>query len=391
MVNMGELFASSRLRNATMDRVPLEGRERLRFLLHSGDLLFARQSLVLAGAGKCSVFLGDTEPVTFESHVIRVRLEPLVADPLFYYYFFQSRAGHAVIESIVEQGAGASGIRASDLARVTVPHPPIESQRRIAGILSALDDKIELNRRKAETLEATARALFRSWFVEFDPVRAKAVGRNTGLAPNVRDLFPDRLVESELGEIPEGWATAGIYDIADVVYGAPFSSARFNDQRLGRPLIRIRDLVDQEPAVWTTEEPSRGYVVHGGDIIVGMDGEFRAYLWHGLDAWLNQRVCVFRPKPGVPAAFVRGSIEDPLAGVEASETATTVIHLGKADIDTFRIVLPSGPVLARFRAIAEPVYEQVVAARREAKHLATVRDSLLPRLLNGWGTAGADA
>ncbi|MCU0506020.1 MAG: restriction endonuclease subunit S, partial [Chloroflexi bacterium] len=79
MVNMGELFASSRLWDAVMDRVPLEGDERSRYLLQSGDLLFARQSLVLTGAGKCSIFLGDTEPVTFESHVIRIRLEPTVA------------------------------------------------------------------------------------------------------------------------------------------------------------------------------------------------------------------------------------------------------------------------------------------------------------------------
>ena len=173
MVNMGELFAHPRLRNVQMDRVPLSTSESERFLLRQGDLLFARQSLVLEGAGKCSIFLGDDEPVTFESHVTRVRLDPKTADPAFYFYYLQSHHGRAAIRSIVEQGAGASGIRGSDLESLDVLWRPLPEQRAIAHILGTLDDKIELNRRMSETLEAMARALFKSWFVDFDPVRAK--------------------------------------------------------------------------------------------------------------------------------------------------------------------------------------------------------------------------
>jgi type I restriction enzyme, S subunit len=103
MVNMGELFAHPRLCNAPMDRVPLTESEAERFLLSEGDLLFARQSLVLEGAGKCSIFLKDDEPVTFESHVTRVRLDPNKADPRFYFYYLQSHHGRAAIRSIVEQ------------------------------------------------------------------------------------------------------------------------------------------------------------------------------------------------------------------------------------------------------------------------------------------------
>ena len=111
MVNMGELFAHPRLCNAEMDRVQVSESEAARFLLKKGDLLFARQSLVLAGAGKCSIFLGDDEPVTFESHVTRVRLNPRLADPSFYFYYLQSHHGRSAITSIVEQGAGASGTK----------------------------------------------------------------------------------------------------------------------------------------------------------------------------------------------------------------------------------------------------------------------------------------
>ena len=167
MVNMGELFAHPRLCNAPMDRVPLSQSEAERLLLEDGDLLFARQSLVLEGAGKCSIFLRDDEPVTFESHVTRVRLDQKKAHPGYYFYYLQSHQGRSAIRSIVEQGAGAAGIRASDLATLEVQWRTLPEQRAITHILGTLDDKIELNWRMNETLEAMAHALFKSWFVDF--------------------------------------------------------------------------------------------------------------------------------------------------------------------------------------------------------------------------------
>lgn len=353
-----------------------------------GDILLSHKGTV----GKVAMVPPDALPFVCSPQTTFWRtLRPELLDRHYLYAYLRSAQFHRQLASRAGETDMAPYVSLTAQRQLDVVLPPIAEQRRIALILGALDDKIELNRRMSSTIESMSRALFRSWFVDFDPVRAQAEGRDPDFPANVVDLFPNRLIESALGAIPHGWTTAGIYDIAEVVYGAPFSSALFNDQRLGRPLIRIRDLVDQEPAVWTTEEPSRGYIVRAGEIIVGMDGEFRAYLWHGSDAWLNQRVCVFKPKPGFPAAFVRGSIEAPLASVEASETATTVIHLGKADIDTFRLVLPPDHVIARFRAIVEPLYERVVAARREAAHLATLRSALLPHLLTGSRTAEADA
>ncbi len=120
MVNMGELFAYPRIRNISMDLAPIDVKEH-HYLLETGDLLFARQSLVLSGAGQCSIFLGNDSPTVFESHLIRCRLNPISSNPLFYFYFFRSPDGRRVIEAIVEQGAGASGIRGSDLVNVQVP------------------------------------------------------------------------------------------------------------------------------------------------------------------------------------------------------------------------------------------------------------------------------
>ena len=215
IVNMGELFAHPRLRAVPMKRVELSESEADRFLITAGDLLFARRSLVAEGAGKCCVVLDVDEPTTFESSIIRARPDSTKADHLYLYYFFNSPLGLYRLDTIRRQVAVA-GITGSDLAKLDIPVPPPPEQRAIAHILGTLDDKIELNRRMNETLEAMARALFKSWFVDFDPVRAKMEGRDTGLSKGIADLFPDRMVESELGKIPEGWEVTSLSKIIDV-------------------------------------------------------------------------------------------------------------------------------------------------------------------------------
>jgi len=262
--------------------------------------------------------------------------------------------------------------------------PPLAEQKAIASVLGALDDKIELNRRMNATLEAMARALFQSWFVDFDPVRAKLDGRKPiGLDETTAALFPSTFDETAGGHIPHAYRVGSIYEISNVIYGAPFASSLFNAEKLGKPLIRIRDLPNESPAVFTTEVHTKGYLLQPGDIAVGMDGEFRAYLWAGVESWLNQRCCVFAPKPGFSAAFVRNSIIAPLAQVEATETATTVIHLGKNDIDRFTVIIPDAPVAEAFKRQCQPWYDQIVANKKQSRTLATLRDTLLPKLLSG--------
>jgi type I restriction enzyme S subunit len=271
----------------------------------------------------------------------------------------------------------------TDQRRLRITLPPASDQKAIAHILGTLDDKIELNRRMNETLEAMARAIFKSWFVDFDPVLAKAEGRDPGLPKPIADLFPTTFQDSSLGHIPQGWRVDSIYEIANVIYGAPFASSLFNSEKRGTPLIRIRDLADESPAVFTTEVHPKGYLLKPGDIAVGMDGEFRAYLWAGVESWLNQRVCVFAPKPGYSAVFVRNSIFALLAQVEATETATTVIHIGKNDIDRFTVIIPNVPVVEAFKRQCQPWYDRIVANKQQSRTLAALRDALLPKLLAG--------
>lgn len=281
-------------------------------------------------------------------------------------------------------GAVMPKLTQGNLNRIEVPCPSIETQNSIVAVLGSLDDRITLLRETNTTLEAIAQALFKSWFVDFDPVRAKSEGKlPEGMDEATAALFPNAFEETELGIVPRGWQISSVYSIATVTYGAPFASKLFKATLPGMPLVRIRDLKDERPGVFTEEKHPKGYLIQPGDIVVGMDGEFRSYVWGGDEAWLNQRVCVFTPVGEACSAFVRLSIVPLLAAVEASETATTVIHLGKNDIDRFKITMPSSEVLKRFGTVTNPIYNRFVKNKQQIQTLANLRDTLLPRLISG--------
>ena len=308
--------------------------------------------------------------------------DPRMLDPRYLFYVMCSPDyRHEIL-------ASATGTTVKHTSPGRIKHfrfllPPLAEQRRTAHILRTLDDKIELNRQMNETLEEMARAIFKDWFVDFGPVRAKMEGRDAYLPEEIWRLFPDRLVESELGEVPEGWGVSRIEKFASVVYGAPFASKRFNDQGKGLPLIRIRDLTTNEPSVFTDEIHPKGHLIEPGDIVAGMDGEFRAHYWLGNQSWLNQRVCHFEPVEGISRVFLREAISAPLAILERAKVGTTVIHLGKRDIDNIELVFPDRRILNSFAGITEPLVHQVIANAAESRALASKRHSLLPVLVSG--------
>lgn len=295
----------------------------------------------------------------------------------------ESAAGKHLIDSVLNTTVQKT-LNLKDIRRLPIPMPAGSTINNISTLSEAFSDRIALLRETNQTLEAVAQALFKSWFVDFDPVRAKAEGRlPEGIDEATAALFPDSFDVSALGMIPKGWRVSPIYDIAAVTYGAPFASKLFKANPPGRPLVRIRDLKDERPGVYTEEVHPKGYLIQPGDIVVGMDGEFRSYVWGGEEAWLNQRVCIFTPINDACAAFVRLSITPLLAAVEASETATTVIHLGKNDIDRFKIICPSPNILKIFGEIVNPIYNRFVKNKQQMQTLSNLRDTLLPRLISG--------
>ena len=173
----------------------------------SGDVVFTSKGTV----GRFAFVKNDTPRFVYSPQLCFWRsLNPAVLDPRFLYYWMQSTQFSVQFKSVASQTDMAEYVSLRDQRQMQITVPPLPEQRAIADILGTLDDKIELNRRMNETLEAMARALFKSWFMDFDPVRAKMAGRDPGLPKHIADLFPDRMVESELGEIPEGWEATNL-------------------------------------------------------------------------------------------------------------------------------------------------------------------------------------
>ena len=378
-----------RLRNIETPNVHLDGCNYLdpekvekrwpHFRLRKGDLLISTS----ASLGRVSVVSEAAVGSIPYTGIIRFRS----ASPKLDHKYLRAFLSSAGFVQQAEQMATGSVIKhfgPSHLRQMAIALPSVSEQVQIAGIFDVLDARIALLRETNTTLEAIAQALFKSWFIDFDPVRAKQqVLAPEGMDEATAALFPHDFAETDGRALPRGWRGCSIYDVAAVTYGAPFASSRFNTEGRGIGLVRIRDLKSELPGVFTEEIHPKGYLIQPGNIVVGMDGEFRAYLWGGEPSWLNQRLCVFSPINNASSAFVRMSIMPLLAAVEASETATTVIHLGKNDIDRFRVVMPDIPVLQAFGELVTPVYEKMVQCKQMASILASLRDTLLPRLISG--------
>lgn len=207
---------------------------------------------------------------------------------------------------------------------------------------------------------------------------------NKNLFEQMQALYKDWFVNFEPfgGVRPSGWNNTNIYAIANIIYGAPFASKLFNTDGLGKPIIRIRDLREQTFVTFTTEEHPKGHLIQPGDIVVGMDGEFRPYIWGNEPAWLNQRVCIFESNRPRGKAFVLYAIKPLLNKIEQTQVATTVIHIGKKDFDAFEIVLPDEATLDSFDSITAPMVEKIVNNSLQNKRLAVLRDTLLPKLMS---------
>jgi type I restriction enzyme S subunit len=370
----------------------LSNSEEERFLLCKGDLLFARRSLVAEGAGKCIVVLDVDESTTFESSIIRARPDGGRAEPLYLYYFFNSTFGLHCLDTIRRQVAVA-GITGGDLARLVIPVPPLSEQSAIARILGTLDDKIELNRRINQTLESMARAIFRSWFVDFDPVVAKAAGRQPfGMSADVAPLFPDRLVDSAIGAIPASWSSRSLYDIAQFVNGAPFNGGHFSADRSGLPIVKIAELkygVTQQTQ-FTVQQQDERYKIATGAVLFSWSGSpetsIGTFVWSGGPAWLNQhifRVSAHRSEDELWLYYGLLQMNDEFIEIARNKQTTGLGHVTVADLRRLLVVAPADGVLAAFDAAVGPLHRKWFQNVLESRTLAALRDTLLPKLMSG--------
>ncbi|GHJ83581.1 hypothetical protein MCC02041_27170 [Faecalibacterium prausnitzii] len=327
--------------------------ERLkRSQIEENDILFSMAGMFL---GKTGIATAEVVPANTNQAVAIIRVDDTKANYEYVYYYLNQKSVIHTINTTSAQSAQPN-INLKQIGKIKINLPDRKKQDQIVSLLSAIDLKISNNVEINDNLLEQMQALYKSWFVDYRPFG---------------------------GVMPTSWTQTGIYSLANIIYGAPFASKQFNTEGNGKPIIRIRDLKDQQFATYTTEVHPKGYLLHPGDIVVGMDGEFRPYIWGNDEAWLNQRVCVFENKRPNGKAFLYFTIKPLLFAIEQTQVATTVIHIGKKDFDAFEIMLPDTESLDAFDAITTPMVEQIVSNSIENKRLAIMRDALLPKLMSG--------
>ncbi|MCE7901299.1 MAG: restriction endonuclease subunit S [Gammaproteobacteria bacterium PRO9] len=276
--------------------------------------------------------------------------------------------------------------------------PPHEEQRAIAHILGTLDDKIELNRRKSETLEAMARALFKSWFVDFDPVRAKAEGRDPGLPKPLADLFPARLVDSELGEIPEGWEVGPLPEFVDV------NPTRALRKGVVAPYLDMANMPTHGHSAdeVVDREFGSGMRFISGDTLVARitpcleNGKtaFIDFLQDGQVGWGSTEYIVLRPKAPLPEEYaycLARSAEFREFAIQSMTGSSGRQRVPAESLAHFRVAVPPRPIAEAFGRAIKPRFARASAAVRESRTLAALRDSLLPKLISGEVRSGEAA
>ena len=329
--------------------------------------------------------------VALAQRLITLRGKPGILDNGFLKFLMQSMA---VQDQLRARASGTTvlGIKQSELRKVLLTLPPIDEQCAIAHILGTLDDKIELNRRMNETLEAMARALFKSWFVDFDPVRAKAEGRwrkgetLPGLPADLYNLFPQSFVDSELGEIPKGWQVGYLGDVAI----HPRRGVQASEIDASTPYIALEHMPKRCIALtdWGTGDglASNKYQFKKGEILFG---KLRPY-FHKAGVAPLMGVCstdivVVSPITEKWFGFVLGHIisEDFVEYTNAGATGTKMPRTSWMEMKRYAVVLPSEHIVEAFTRLICPAIDRIISSIHESRTLTALRDALLPKLISG--------
>jgi type I restriction enzyme, S subunit len=332
-------------------------------------------------------------PVTCASFARFLRIGKKKAFPGYIFWYLQNEHENGGFWEYQVQHTGVARFQYTVFANtVDIPLPAIPTQRAIASILGSLDDKIELNRKTCETLEEMARAIFKSWFVDFDPVRAKAAGekpasicKRLGLTREMLDLFPSRLVDSELGEVPEGWNLVGLDTIATFSNGLALQKYPSNGSG-SYPAIKIAQLNAEnvDGADLVNRDVPDGYIIHAGDVLFSWSGSLEVKIWTGVDGALNQHLFKVTSHDYPKWFYYQWTLHHlPEFRQIAANKATTMGHIQRVHLSEAKVITPKSDVLRKMDKIMDPILGMSISMKIEQRRLAETRDTLLPKLISG--------
>jgi len=369
-----------------------------------GDLVFVAQGTI----GKVGLIPleGRYKRYVLSQNLMKASIAPDAADPMFVFYYFRSQAGqHEILSRANPTGVPCISRPLTSLKSFEVSLPALPEQQAIACILGTLDDKIELNRRTNETLEAMAQATFKSWFVDFDPVRSKAQRKDAkaqrrkekqeqgplaswrpggfALNPAIADLFPDAFEGPELGEIPKGWSASSVGAHFVLTMGQSPPGSTYNEAGDGVPFYQgCADFRFRFPSrrVFCTA-PTRS--ANPGDTLVSVRAPVGDVNMASEQCAVGRGVAALRHRSGSRSFtyYSMHNLGDHFGKFEAEGTVFGSIN--KADFERLPFVVPSPEVLNAFERVASPLDDRIESNERQSSTLAALRDALLPRLISG--------
>jgi type I restriction enzyme S subunit len=350
-----------------------------RHRLQAGDIVYSRRGDVerraLVRTGQEGWLCG--------TGCLKVRLGTGIVDPLYASLYL----GHPAIRQwIVQHAVGATmpNLNTEIMAAIPFAVPPLPEQKRIAHILGALDDKIELNRRMNATLEGISRAIFKSWFVDFDPVRQKIAGKQpVGMDAQTAALFPDSFEDSEIGEVPKGWGSGVVGDLYDITMGQSPPGETYNESGEGLPFFQGRaDFSFRYPErrVFCTA-PTR--FAAPGDTLVSVRAPVGDCNMAQETCAIGRGVAAVRHKTGAASFTYYGMQALSFSFDKFNGEGTVFGSMGKKDFHGIKCVAPAEDVIRAFTAVTDPRDQQVENLERHTATLAALRDTLLPKLLSG--------
>ena len=398
-----EHLGNNRITSQDIPNVSEHDRDRLsKYIIREGDIIFSR----VGSVDRRAIVRRTEEGWLFSGRCLRVRPNQNRIDPAYLSYFFGMPAFQEYIRSIAV-GATMPSLNTKILKEVPILYPTLSEQRAIADVLGTLDDKIQLNRRMNETLEEMARALFKSWFVDFEPVRAKMEGRwrrgesPPGLPAELYELFPERLVPSELGEIPEGWEVRRLGEVVVAVGGTTPSTKKSEYWNHGKHCwVTPKDLAGLSvPVLLDTErkitDAGLNKIGSGllppGSILLSSRAPIGYLAINEIPVAINQGFIGMRPNGGIPNLFVLYWLETFNEAIINYANGSTFLEISKRNFREIPLALSSEAELAEFDKRVRLLHEHIVSNERESQALAAQRDALLPGLVSGEVKVGADS
>ena len=337
-------------------------------------------------------------PARVNQHVAIIRVDPKEFDHRYLRYYLTSLKMQSYLLTIASSGATRNALTKSMLESLEVSKPPLDIQKKIGDVLEQFENKIQLNTQTNQTLEEMAQAIFKSWFVDFDPVKAKMNGEQPeGMDAATASLFPEKLVESELGLIPEGWDAGTVGSVTAAKGGYAFKSKQFVDE--GNPVIKIKNITSAG-TVTTSDcqcvdddiaKTASRFKLSDGDLLMAMTGatvgKSGIYVSDGRDGYLNQRVARFESKVDStqPCWFTynlvnKDSIFEQIVGAAQGSAQPNISSKG---IEQVKTVIPTFDLISKYQELVAPLYAKWISNFRENSQLSELRDTLLPKLLSG--------